>query len=106
MQKTCVFIQPCTTEWNELWSLFQRVASDTFGSSDLADEDPDTGEVWQYMGTWDGEHQFRHRNHPKTRRREYLNFRDDHYSAPPVQAMRRLYGSYYDESPSDADPGL
>jgi len=102
MQKTCVFIERGTKEWDALWRLFQRVASDAYGATDLADEDPETGEVWQYMGTWDGEHQFRHRNHPTTGQREYLNFRDDHYS---VKA-RRLYGNYYFETPSDADPGL
>ena len=105
MQKTCVFIERGTTEWDALWELFRRVAGEKYGTTDLADEDPETGEVWQYMGTWDGEHQFRHRNHPKTGRREYLNFRDDHYSAPKAKA-RRLYGSYYDELPSDADRGL
>ena len=29
------------------------------------------GEVWQYMGTVDGRHEFRHRHHPATGKREY-----------------------------------
>ena len=45
--------------------------------SDPSSYDTETGEVWQYMGTvkkTDREvwvHQFRHRHHPQTKRREY-----------------------------------
>jgi hypothetical protein len=33
------------------------------------------GEVWQYMGTDNDEHVFRHRFHPKTGKREYLKLK-------------------------------
>lgn len=36
---------------------------------DPASWDPDTGEVWQYMGTVADHHQMRHRQHPVLRRR-------------------------------------
>lgn len=35
-------------------------------TGDYADCCPETGEVWQYMGTYDGVHQFRHRHRPES----------------------------------------
>jgi hypothetical protein len=41
--------------------LFEALARVT---GDHCDHCPDSNEVWQYMGTTDTEHQFRHRNRP------------------------------------------
>lgn len=45
-------------EWDAMWAALGRVVGD------MADRDPQSGEVWQYMGTVAGEHQFRHRQRP------------------------------------------
>lgn len=41
--------------WERAWTEIAR----RYGSQDCPD--PATGEVWQYMGSTDSEHQFRHR---------------------------------------------
>lgn len=58
-----VFIDRGDPEWDVMWSRLTQI----FG--DPVCEDPDTGEVWQYMGTverpgggW--RHEFRHRSIP------------------------------------------
>lgn len=62
------FIEPGSMEWDVAWGAF----------SDRSELDARTGEVWQYMGTalqYDGSwlHNFRHRCHPRTQKREYVN---------------------------------
>jgi hypothetical protein len=61
------WLEPGSPEWDRAWAIL----SASFGG--LA-EDPDTGEVWQYMGTWETAtgtfHEFRHR-HLGGRRRVY-----------------------------------
>lgn len=66
------FVEPSSEEWRRMWEAL---------GEDPASEDPKTGERWQYMGSVfvrggsgrSGEwvHQFRHRRHPKTGKREY-----------------------------------
>ena len=59
-------------EWQYMWQRLSELTINT-GLTTGADND---GEVWHYMGTvrapdgiiW---HEFRHRNHPKTGKREY-----------------------------------
>ena len=68
MSQELHFIEPDTPEWNVAWSAF----------SDRSELDVRTGEVWQYMGTVkhpDGRwyHNFRHRCHPRTQKREYVD---------------------------------
>lgn len=60
-------------EWVRVWGLLAR---HTLGQGDTYCQD--TGERWQYMGTWDGWHEFRHRHHPKTGRREVVFFQATH----------------------------
>ena len=100
--------------------MMARVFTATRGKPcDLDDECAETGERWQYMGTWDGEHQFRHRHHPATGRREYVNFKDDYdFSAQARQQHEReraYYGDHVEITGSlgadnvcysDADSGL
>jgi hypothetical protein len=54
-------------EWNKAWALIGK---------DFTDQEQETGEVWQYMGTGkhDGNwvHEFRHRCHPITKTRVYI----------------------------------
>jgi hypothetical protein len=62
------------TEWARAWHGLEELG-EAFRREDHC---PQTNEVWQYMGTHrvDGGvwvHQFRHRHHPLTRKREYRN---------------------------------
>ena len=52
-------LQQGSPAWDDAWAQIARIFGDT------ACECPETGEVWQYMGTWNGEHEFRHRNLPE-----------------------------------------
>ena len=54
-------LTPTAPEWPAMWEALADVAGD------YADCCPETGECWQYMGTYDGAHQFRHRNRPQLR---------------------------------------
>lgn len=65
------FVERGSPEWERMWSLM---------GGDRAEQCPETGEVWQYMGTervakrlleFPGElvHHFRHRNHPEDGKR-------------------------------------
>jgi hypothetical protein len=62
---------PNTQEWIRAWGIL--------ASHPLNIELPDppfasnNGEVWQYMGTSDKYHTFRHRCHPVTTKREYCH---------------------------------
>ena len=67
-----LFVERDSEEWNAMW---RALASKPLNAG-LADPvcalDESTGERWQYMGTYDGWHEFRHRQHPRTQQREYL----------------------------------
>lgn len=56
------FLTPTSPEWASMWDALAHV------TGDYADCCPETGEVWQYMGTFGVVHQFRHRHRPKTTR--------------------------------------
>jgi hypothetical protein len=43
-------------EWKRAWTSLASQVGDAVAEHDL--------EVWQYMGTTDGQHEFRHRSHP------------------------------------------
>lgn len=65
-------IKEDSPEWNEMWEQLAK--------HPLNADNPDpysctyVHETWQYMGTSNGEHTFRHRIHPITKKREYLRF--------------------------------
>ncbi|WP_071603880.1 hypothetical protein [Dickeya sp. NCPPB 3274] len=66
------YVEPGSIEWETMWkelSLFEINAGDT------ECEDKDTGERWQYMGTKDDVHVFRHRFHPRTKNREHIKIK-------------------------------
>lgn len=105
-------------------------------TGDVEDLNPDSNEVWQFMGTYNGLHQFRHRHRPRTARaipgwgtawdRVYLDLSVDTLAVVRVQS--RIYPPAEPEAPircttdrtgsdyggafdgftvsSDADPGL
>ncbi|MND15801.1 hypothetical protein D3C80_60350 [compost metagenome] len=57
-------------EWHSMWA---ELASKDINSGDTECVHPETQESWQYMGTCNGVHSFRHRNHPGTGKREYIH---------------------------------
>lgn len=62
-------VQRDSDEWNRMWA---ELASKNINSGDADCVHPETLESWQYMGTKNGVHSFRHRHHPATGKREYL----------------------------------
>ena len=52
------------SETSPLWPAMWDALADLTG--DYADCNPDSGEYWQYMGTYDNVHQFRHRHRPES----------------------------------------
>lgn len=63
-----VFVEPDSLEWHRMWRL-------ACPGGDRVEENPRSGECWQYMGSTDRrglwEHEFRHRDHPSTNKRLY-----------------------------------
>lgn len=61
-----------TPEWDAAWAVLEA----KYGST--VEEDPETGERWQYMCSFikDGQsyHEFRHRQHPRLKRRVTEHF--------------------------------
>ena len=66
-----MILHPKTAAWDRAWDGLRKiiVAEDLGDGTDLLQEN--NGEGWQYMGTHDGHHEFRHRDHPVTNSREY-----------------------------------
>jgi hypothetical protein len=70
-------IERDSVEWLAAWRALAAKALRVLGSADPEALGPD-GSTWQYMGSsyaGDGRwmHHFRHRQHPATERREYLD---------------------------------
>lgn len=113
-----IFVPPENHEWPIMW---QKLA-DQYNAPDFLSKCPQTGEVWQYMGTvaaFDNVyHEFRHRNHPTTNTRLNVKihasdaFFERHKLAPPPAAPKYDNADYggsidaYGNVFSDADPGL
>lgn len=63
-----------SAEWHRIWQLL---------GNDPAARCACCGESWQYMGSWLNEgrtriaHEFRHRHHPTTAKRENRRFEED-----------------------------
>jgi len=65
-------VQRDSEEWHAMWRAL-AIQPINFGLADpICAQDAETGERWQYMGTYHGWHEFRHRWHPLTHKREYL----------------------------------
>lgn len=60
VRATAYFAEDGTAQWDEAWASLDAEFGDTIG------HDADSGEYWQYMGTWlhgdVWDHQFRHRS--------------------------------------------
>jgi len=60
------FLSQGSAEWDRAWKLLRDWCKQRFGKADVIMENPHNGEVWQYMGTYkhQGEyrHEFRHRS--------------------------------------------
>jgi len=62
-----------TLMWDDMWSRLAAIVDIKFVC-------PTTGEGWQYMGTVDGHHQFRHRSYEGRRNTVALPVQDLPYS--------------------------
>jgi hypothetical protein len=59
------FIAQGEAEWDRAWMALPRSPLTSCPDPDCpCCEDPETGETWQYMGTYGDQHSFRHRNFP------------------------------------------
>jgi len=67
------FIEPSDPRWDPMWQDLGDNPINAGLSNPRKAFNCMSGECWQYMGTINGMHQFRHRCHPSTKRREYVN---------------------------------
>lgn len=116
------WLKPDTREWDAAWAQL---------GPDPDCRDTESGEAWQYLGTWHTAqgwvHEFRHRRLPATLKREYRRFPVTEAplhtpapaaapaDAPPAPRAKVLhiadwhdFGGSFDgvRVSSDADPGL
>lgn len=74
-----------TERAEKIWEYLAAIPLNTSSDDPTVCEDPDTGECWQYMGSFKNKegirHEFRHRNHPMTQCRVYLFI----YETPAVE---------------------
>lgn len=79
--------------------------ADATGS--YSDGNTENGEVWQYMGTYDGRHQFRHRSRPESCRpiKGYVGKHCDrvylHLDAKTLKVVHLTAERYLNDRPSD-----
>ena len=65
--------------WVRAWAEIAR----RYGQSDVDAPDPSSKECWQYMGSFDGVHQFRHRGLQGRRVYEDVAVADGDFEAAP-----------------------
>ena len=58
-----------SVEWETAW---QELAMHELNAGDPVCNNVDTGDSWQYMGTANKNHSFRHRSHPSDGMRKYI----------------------------------
>lgn len=69
---TITFMERGSSEWDRAWTALAGARINA-GLADPSDAyDAGSNEVWQYMGTSNGAHEFRHRCHPATGERVNL----------------------------------
>jgi hypothetical protein len=70
--ESLTFIDRTHPEHQRMWA---RLSADPINAGDVVCQEPASGESWQYMGTVRDVrgtfHEFRHRLHPRTLKREY-----------------------------------
>jgi hypothetical protein len=67
-----------SSEWEAMWQELANMALNRSFADPTECPCPVSGESWQYLGTFTGPdgcpiHEFRHRLHPATGRREYVH---------------------------------
>ena len=76
-ERTPFILERDSLEWEEAWSELSRDKINDGIADKMTAECSLTGEVWQYMGSFQGKlgstHQFRHRHHPSVNRRVVKN---------------------------------
>jgi len=65
-------IAPGNAEWDRAWNTMAANPVNAGLEHPHVAFNESWGETWQYMGTVNGQHEFRHRMHPTTDKREYL----------------------------------
>ena len=70
--KPILFVDRNSEEWASMWRALAASPINAGLKDPVSALQPDCGEVWQYMGTTNATHEFRHRWHPVTQCREYL----------------------------------
>jgi hypothetical protein len=70
MEATMVI--PESAEWHFMWGMLAVHHLNVDNVKPTLCLCPETNEGWQYMGTYEGRHEFRHRYHPVTQQREYI----------------------------------
>jgi hypothetical protein len=66
------FKKPDTPAWDAMWAWLAAHPMNAGQAEPTVAYCSSTGEVWQYMGTYDGFDEFRHRHHPRTSQRVYV----------------------------------
>ena len=78
MTATHVEVRRGSPRWRESWDALARLPMNASLQDPYAASEPETGEVWQWMGAWRTDRglvaQFRHRCHPVTGKREYWEY--------------------------------
>ena len=75
---TLIFLEQDSKGWHEAWNGLRMSHYLRWGTADPVAHNAQYSECWQYMGTLrregsPDEHQFRHRMHPISGKREYIN---------------------------------
>ncbi len=58
--------------WDVMWQAVAAHPLNTGLADPMAATEEVSGETWQDMGTSNGLHSLRHRHHPRTEKREYI----------------------------------
>jgi hypothetical protein len=60
LESNFTHVERGSAEWDRMWAVLAELTG-----GDTVEEHPVTGEAWQYMGTYQGVHEFRHRDRPR-----------------------------------------
>ena len=71
--KTVRFVERDTDEWARMWDALAEHPVNMESDEPTVAECLCCGSSWQYMGTFDEQHQFRHHHHPLTGTRMVVN---------------------------------
>lgn len=66
------FKKPDTPAWDAMWAWLAAHPINAGQSEPTVAMNDEYGECWQYMGTYGGFDEFRHRAHPRNNQRTYV----------------------------------